>query len=223
MLRPTARGTCTAGLRQSGGMAVLPSRPARRQGPGGLPLRAVECAIRNGAGVAFGSTGHRGHPSARAARAAGGADAGAGHGVGAGPGRVAGRGGVRAETGRSPGARLHCGRLGWHGDGADPPRGAGPGPVAGPGGGRRDAVAARPGPRRRTRRLGHRGGPAVVRGIAAPPRRPPRPAARAAALAPKWPAFFVAFDVLQHDGEELLVRPYAERRALLENLFSSTA
>ncbi|RSS41818.1 hypothetical protein EF912_31110 [Streptomyces sp. WAC07061] len=28
-----------------------------------------------------------------------------------------------------------------------------------------------------------------------------------------------AFDVLQLDGQELLHRPYAERRALLENLF----
>ncbi|MFD9622902.1 ATP-dependent DNA ligase [Streptomyces virginiae] len=36
----------------------------------------------------------------------------------------------------------------------------------------------------------------------------------------RWPAYFVAFDLLQHDGQELLTRPYAERRALLENLFS---
>ncbi|MFE3864760.1 ATP-dependent DNA ligase [Streptomyces goshikiensis] len=42
----------------------------------------------------------------------------------------------------------------------------------------------------------------------------------ALALAVKWPAYFVAFDLLQHDGQELLTRPYAERRALLENLFS---
>ncbi|MEY2233839.1 ATP-dependent DNA ligase, partial [Streptomyces sp. BF23-30] len=37
------------------------------------------------------------------------------------------------------------------------------------------------------------------------------------------PAFFVAFDLLQHDGQELLTRPYAERRALLENLFTEHA
>ncbi|MFD6917367.1 ATP-dependent DNA ligase [Streptomyces virginiae] len=42
----------------------------------------------------------------------------------------------------------------------------------------------------------------------------------AAVLAARWPAYFVAFDLLQHDGQELLTRPYAERRALLENLFS---
>ncbi|MFE9636787.1 ATP-dependent DNA ligase [Streptomyces sp. NPDC006463] len=42
-------------------------------------------------------------------------------------------------------------------------------------------------------------------------------------LAARWPAYFVAFDLLQQDGQELLARPYAERRALLENLFSSRA
>lgn len=42
----------------------------------------------------------------------------------------------------------------------------------------------------------------------------------APALAARWPAFFVAFDVLQLDGEELLDRPYAERRARLEVLFA---
>ncbi|WP_260618006.1 ATP-dependent DNA ligase [Streptomyces sp. WAC07149] len=50
-----------------------------------------------------------------------------------------------------------------------------------------------------------------------------RAAARARgapALAASLPAFFVAFDVLQLDGQELLARPYAERRALLENLFA---
>ncbi|MFE1558891.1 hypothetical protein ACFW6V_28405 [Streptomyces sp. NPDC058734] len=50
-----------------------------------------------------------------------------------------------------------------------------------------------------------------------------RAAARArgaARLAARWPAYFVAFDVLQLDGEELLQRPYAERRARLEGLFA---
>ncbi|WP_051838201.1 hypothetical protein [Streptomyces sp. NRRL F-2580] len=42
----------------------------------------------------------------------------------------------------------------------------------------------------------------------------------AAGLAARWPAYFVAFDLLQHDGQEFLTRPYAERRTLLENLFS---
>ncbi|MFJ1569871.1 ATP-dependent DNA ligase [Streptomyces erythrochromogenes] len=42
-------------------------------------------------------------------------------------------------------------------------------------------------------------------------------------LAARWPAYFVAFDLLQHDGQELLARPYAERRALLESPFSDRA
>ncbi|ARE79525.1 ATP-dependent DNA ligase (plasmid) [Streptomyces sp. Sge12] len=42
-------------------------------------------------------------------------------------------------------------------------------------------------------------------------------------LAARWPAYFVAFDLLQHDGQELLTRPYAERRTLLENLFTEHA
>ncbi|MEU5810714.1 ATP-dependent DNA ligase [Streptomyces sp. NPDC047718] len=45
----------------------------------------------------------------------------------------------------------------------------------------------------------------------------------AAGLAARWPAYFVAFDVLQQDGEELLALPYAERRARLENLFTDHA
>ncbi|MEV7442866.1 ATP-dependent DNA ligase [Streptomyces sp. NPDC091204] len=45
----------------------------------------------------------------------------------------------------------------------------------------------------------------------------------AAGLVARWPAYFVAFDVLQQDGQELLRRPYVERRALLENLFSEHA
>ncbi|MFD4918728.1 hypothetical protein ACFWNR_36675 [Streptomyces virginiae] len=45
----------------------------------------------------------------------------------------------------------------------------------------------------------------------------------ALALAVKWPAYFVAFDLLQRDGQELLTRPYVERRALLENLFAEHA
>ncbi|MFF1341918.1 RNA ligase family protein [Streptomyces sp. NPDC058290] len=53
-----------------------------------------------------------------------------------------------------------------------------------------------------------------------------RAAARARsapALAARWPAYFVAFDVLQLDGQELLTSPYAERRALLEQLFTDHA
>ncbi|MFJ6486471.1 hypothetical protein ACIQK6_41125 [Streptomyces sp. NPDC091682] len=45
----------------------------------------------------------------------------------------------------------------------------------------------------------------------------------AAGFVARWPACFVAFDLLQQDGQELLTRPYAERRALLENLFSEHA
>ncbi|MEW2586134.1 hypothetical protein [Streptomyces virginiae] len=33
----------------------------------------------------------------------------------------------------------------------------------------------------------------------------------------------MAFDLLRQDGQELLARPYAERRALLENLFTGRA
>ncbi|MEV7581695.1 ATP-dependent DNA ligase [Streptomyces erythrochromogenes] len=53
-----------------------------------------------------------------------------------------------------------------------------------------------------------------------------RAAARARgarALAARWPAYFVAFDLLQQDGQELLARPYDERRAQLENLFAEHA
>ncbi|WP_330262037.1 ATP-dependent DNA ligase [Streptomyces sp. NBC_00539] len=39
-------------------------------------------------------------------------------------------------------------------------------------------------------------------------------------LAAKLPAFFVAFDVLQQNGQELLHLPYVERRARLEALFA---
>ncbi|WP_327739939.1 hypothetical protein OG749_03085 [Streptomyces nojiriensis] len=45
----------------------------------------------------------------------------------------------------------------------------------------------------------------------------------AVGLVARWPACFVAFDLLQHDDQELLTRPYAERRALLEGLFSEHA
>ncbi|MFI8281090.1 RNA ligase family protein [Streptomyces sp. NPDC085929] len=53
-----------------------------------------------------------------------------------------------------------------------------------------------------------------------------RAAARArsaSALAAKLPAHFVAFDVLQLDGRELLHLPYVERRARLEALFTDHA
>ncbi|MGW1765138.1 ATP-dependent DNA ligase [Streptomyces sp. NPDC002073] len=42
-------------------------------------------------------------------------------------------------------------------------------------------------------------------------------------LAARTPAYYVAFDVLQLDGTELLTHPYAERRAQLENLFTHNA
>ncbi|MET9960073.1 ATP-dependent DNA ligase [Streptomyces sp. NPDC006326] len=45
----------------------------------------------------------------------------------------------------------------------------------------------------------------------------------AGALATKSPVFFMAFDVLQQDGEELLHLPYQERRARLESLFTTRA
>ncbi|TDU73518.1 ATP-dependent DNA ligase [Streptomyces sp. KS 21] len=53
-----------------------------------------------------------------------------------------------------------------------------------------------------------------------------RAAARARsapALAAKLPAFFVAFDILQQDGRELLHLPYVERRARLQALFTDHA
>ncbi|MEU8465777.1 ATP-dependent DNA ligase [Streptomyces sp. NPDC029003] len=43
----------------------------------------------------------------------------------------------------------------------------------------------------------------------------------AAALAARWPAYYMGFDLLQQDGEELLTLPYRERRARLETLFSA--
>ncbi|MEV8533225.1 ATP-dependent DNA ligase [Streptomyces sp. NPDC051211] len=45
----------------------------------------------------------------------------------------------------------------------------------------------------------------------------------AAGLAVGLPAYFVAFDVLQLDSQELLQRPYEERRQLLEELFTDQA
>ncbi|WP_331725001.1 ATP-dependent DNA ligase [Streptomyces sp. NBC_00040] len=53
-----------------------------------------------------------------------------------------------------------------------------------------------------------------------------RAAARArtaAALAARLPAYYVAFDILQADGTELLTLPYRERRRRLEVLFSARA
>lgn len=45
----------------------------------------------------------------------------------------------------------------------------------------------------------------------------------AAALAARTPAYFVAFDLLQMDGRELLRRPYRDRRTQLEKLFTDHA
>ncbi|MFI1154887.1 hypothetical protein [Streptomyces sp. NPDC020817] len=42
-------------------------------------------------------------------------------------------------------------------------------------------------------------------------------------LAARWPAYFVAFDLLQLDGAELLRRPYRDRRTELEKLFTDYA
>jgi ATP-dependent DNA ligase len=39
-------------------------------------------------------------------------------------------------------------------------------------------------------------------------------------LAVEWPAHFIAFDLLQADGEVVLNAPYSERRARLERLFT---
>ncbi|MER5570486.1 ATP-dependent DNA ligase [Streptomyces goshikiensis] len=45
----------------------------------------------------------------------------------------------------------------------------------------------------------------------------------AATLAARLPAYYVAFDVLQADGQELLHLPYRERRARLQDLFANHA
>ncbi|MGW7064582.1 ATP-dependent DNA ligase [Streptomyces sp. NPDC054904] len=45
----------------------------------------------------------------------------------------------------------------------------------------------------------------------------------APALAARWPAYYVAFDVLQTDGVELITLPYKERRRRLEVLFAAHA
>ncbi|MEU9035376.1 ATP-dependent DNA ligase [Streptomyces sp. NPDC048352] len=53
-----------------------------------------------------------------------------------------------------------------------------------------------------------------------------RAAARARsapALVARWPALYVAFDVLQADGADLTALPYAERRRRLEVLFAARA
>ncbi|MEV4442811.1 hypothetical protein AB0K09_28120 [Streptomyces sp. NPDC049577] len=42
-------------------------------------------------------------------------------------------------------------------------------------------------------------------------------------LAASMPAHFIAFEVLQLGGQELLNRPYGERRAVLEALFTERA
>ncbi|WP_328623087.1 hypothetical protein [Streptomyces sp. NBC_00354] len=52
---------------------------------------------------------------------------------------------------------------------------------------------------------------AAARGRSAPP------------LAAALPAYFVAFDVLQSDGVELLSRPHRERHTLLEDPFTDHA
>ncbi|MEU3776935.1 cell division protein ZapE [Streptomyces sp. NPDC032472] len=54
-------------------------------------------------------------------------------------------------------------------------------------------------------------------------RRTAAPVRAALGLAGRWSAYFVAFDVLQLDGQELLARPYATRRALWEELFTARA
>ncbi|MER8098118.1 ATP-dependent DNA ligase [Streptomyces goshikiensis] len=45
----------------------------------------------------------------------------------------------------------------------------------------------------------------------------------AVTLAARLPAYYVAFDVLQSDGQELLHLPYRDRRARLEDLFANYA
>ncbi|MET7533895.1 ATP-dependent DNA ligase [Streptomyces goshikiensis] len=45
----------------------------------------------------------------------------------------------------------------------------------------------------------------------------------AATLAARLPAYYVAFDVLQADGQELLHLPYRDRRARLQDLFANHA
>ncbi|WP_240509397.1 ATP-dependent DNA ligase [Streptomyces agglomeratus] len=73
----------------------------------------------------------------------------------------------------------------------------------------------RPGPRRRSGRVVGR--PAFLRGAPAPRllRRPHRQQ-----LADAMPAHFIAFDILQIDGQQLLTEPYERRRAALEGLFT---
>ncbi|MEU6895893.1 ATP-dependent DNA ligase [Streptomyces sp. NPDC046557] len=66
--------------------------------------------------------------------------------------------------------------------------------------------------------MGYRDRRAVVRGAAT------RTAARGRAareLAASLPAFFIAFDVLQENGVELLRHPYRQRRLRLEALFAA--
>ncbi|MGW7029096.1 ATP-dependent DNA ligase [Streptomyces xanthophaeus] len=136
------------------------------------------------------------------------------------PGPAALRAGVAYEQ-KLDGHRalVFTSRPGRGGAGADPPRIAGPRPVPRPCG-RRRAAAARPGPRGELLvwdpEAGRLSFEALQRRAAARGRSAP-------SLAARWPAYFVAFDVLQLDGQELLQRPYKERRALLEALFTDHA
>ncbi len=120
-----------------------------------------------------------------------------------------------SRSSRGTGALVHRGQPRRSGGGADPARFPRAGPVPGSPRGCRAAVAGRPGTRWRVAGVAPGEGPVVVRGVAAPGRRP-RP--RRIELAARWPAYFVAFDVPQLDGVKLLSRPYRERLALLEAL-----
>ncbi|MFJ8650177.1 AAA-associated domain-containing protein [Streptomyces sp. NPDC093546] len=75
--------------------------------------------------------------------------------------------------------------------------------------------ARRLGPRWRAGRVGR--GPDVVRGAPAASRLRREDRRR---LAQEMPAHFIAFDLLQLDGQELPHVPYGERRAQLEQLFT---
>ncbi|MFD3779460.1 ATP-dependent DNA ligase [Streptomyces sp. NPDC058612] len=68
--------------------------------------------------------------------------------------------------------------------------------------------------------MGSRGGALSFEGLQ---RRAAARSRSAATLATRLPAYYVAFDVLQADGQELLHLPYRDRRARLQDLFANHA